>query len=268
MAILLASLWILGPGLPQLRAQPPASGLLREVYLNLPGGAVSDLTSAATYPNSPSTTNYVTLFESPTDVLDNYGQRLRGFVVPPVSGNYTFWIASDDGGQLWLSTDDTPANRRQIASVNGWTPSRDWTREPNQQSAPVSLQAGRAYYVEALMKEGGGGDNLAVRWLRPDGVDEGPIPGSRLLPWGVAFRAPAVTRAPQDTNAIEGRLALFDVIVDPLGPPQVYQWRRNGAGIPGATNATLAFGPVRLADSGAVFSVFLSNSLGSATSPG
>ncbi|MFM7101789.1 MAG: hypothetical protein ACKO3N_11540, partial [Verrucomicrobiota bacterium] len=99
-------------------------------------------------------------------------------------------------------------------------------------------------------------------------MDEGPIPGARLLPWGVAFRAPAVTRPPQDTNAIEGRLATFDVIVDPLGPPQLYQWRRNGTAIPGATNATLAFGPVRLADSGAVFSVFLSNSLGSATSPG
>jgi CotH kinase protein/Lamin Tail Domain/PA14 domain/Putative Ig domain len=244
----------------------PASGLLREVYQGIGGTSVSDLTSAAIFPDSPTSTGYVTdFFEAPTDVLEEYGQRLRGFVVPPVSGDYTFWIASDDGSELWLSTDDSPARKRMISSVNAWTPSRAWEQEPNQRSSAIRLNAGQIYYVEALMKEGGGGDNLAVRWLRPDGLDEAPIPASRLIPWGVSLKAPAVLRGPLNTNAVEGLTARFDVILDPLGPAR-FQWRRNGSNIPGATNSALEFSPVSLADHNARFSVALTNQYGSAIS--
>lgn len=253
-------------GLPSRAQTPPSQGLLREVYSGIPGVSVADLTGAAIFPNSPTTKGYVTAaFEAPTDVLDNYGQRLRGYLVPPVTGNYTFWIASDDGSELWLSTDDTVGRRTRIASVSAWTGPREWAKEAGQQSAPVRLEAGRSYYVEALMKEGGGGDNLAVRWLRPDGADEGPIPGKYLLPWGVVFKAPSIVRQPQSTNAVEGTVARFDVLLDPLSPSQ-FQWRRNGVSIPGATNAFLDFQPVRLTDDLARFSVALSNSFGTAVS--
>ncbi|MBN8249194.1 MAG: lamin tail domain-containing protein, partial [Verrucomicrobia bacterium] len=243
----------------------PASGLLREVFQGIGGTAVSDLTGAPAYPASPTSTGYVADFEAPTDVLEEYGQRLRGYLVPPVSGQYTFWIASDDGGELWLSTDDTPARRRRIAAVAGWTGPREWSREAGQQSDPIPLNAGQIYYVDALMKEGGGGDNLAVRWLRPDGVDQGPIPGAHLLPWGVALRAPAITRHPVATNAIEGLTAVFDVLTDPLGPA-TFQWRRNGQNLPGGTNRVLQYGPVTMADQGARFSVALTNAYGQALS--
>lgn len=240
----------------------PANGLLREVYEGIGGTAVSDLTSAPSFPNSPTSTGYVTdAFEAPTDVLENYGQRLRGYLVPPVTGNYTFWIASDDGGELWLSTTASPAERTRIATVNGWTSSREWTREGNQQSAPIPLKSGQIYYVEALMKEGGGGDNLAVRWLRPDGVDEAPIPGSRLLPWGVTLSKPKIVREPQNMTAVEGLTARFDVQVDPLGPA-LFQWLRNGEVIRGATNSVLEYFPVSLADQNARFSVSLTNQYG------
>ncbi|MBL9174171.1 MAG: lamin tail domain-containing protein [Verrucomicrobiales bacterium] len=247
-------------------AAQPSSGLLREVYEGIGGTAVSDLTSAPSFPNSPTSTGYVTdAFEAPTDVLENYGQRLRGYLVPPVTGNYTFWIASDDGGELWLSTTASPAGRTRIATVNGWTSSREWTREGNQQSAPIPLKSGQIYYVEALMKEGGGGDNLAVRWLRPDGVDEAPIPGSRLLPWGVTLSKPRIVREPQNTAAVEGLSARFDVQVDPLGP-SLFQWLRNGEIISGATNSVLEYSPVSLADHNARFSVSLTNQYGAALS--
>jgi len=236
------------------------------VYQGIGGVSVSDLTAAAIFPDAPTSTGYLTdLFEAPADVLDDYGQRLRGFVVPPVSGDYTFWIASDDGSQLWLSTDDSPARKRMISSVNSWTPSRAWDQEPNQRSAAIRLNSGQIYYVEALMKEGGGGDNLAVRWLRPDGVDEAPIPGSRLIPWGASLKAPTVLRQPQSTNAVEGLTARFDVVLDPLGPAR-FQWRRNGVNIPGATNSALEFSPVALTDNNARFSVALTNQYGSAIS--
>ncbi len=159
-------------------------GILREVYSNIGGGALSDLTNNSAYPDHPSATTVVTTgFEAPTDIADNYGQRMRGYITAPVSGAYKFWISSDDQSGLFLSTNSDPANKRLIASVNAWTASREWTKETNQQSAQISLVGGQKYYIEALEKEGGGGDNLAVRWLRPDGVDEGPIPGAYLAPY-------------------------------------------------------------------------------------
>ncbi|MCX7806372.1 MAG: DUF1080 domain-containing protein, partial [Planctomycetota bacterium] len=46
---------------------------------------------------------------------------------------------------------------------------------------PVRLEGGKAYYIEALHKEGGGDDHPAVGWRLPDGKDERPIPLSRLM---------------------------------------------------------------------------------------
>ena len=154
---------------PFVFGQPPAYGLLREVWEGIPSERLSMLTDSPDYPDRPTSTNYVTdLFEAPTDVLDNYGQRMHGYVVAPQTGNYTFWIASDDNGALYLSTDENPANARVIATVNSWTSARGWDWEANQRSEPIALIGGRIYYIAALMKEGGG-DNLAVRWLMPDG---------------------------------------------------------------------------------------------------
>ena len=257
---------LLNLGLAMPAAAQPAQGLLREVYNGIPGVSVSDLIGAAIFPNKPTATGYVTnFFEAPTDIMEEYGQRLRGFIVPPVTGNYTFWIASDDGSQLWLSTDDSVTQKKLIASVNSWTPSRSWDLEANQKSAAIRLVAGQSYYVEALMKEGGGGDNLAVRWLRPDGVNEAPIPGTRLIPWGVSLKLPTLLRQPRNTSAVEGLVAKFDLQLDPLGPSS-YQWRRNGVALLGATNSVLEYLPVTLADQGARFSVALTNKYGAALS--
>ncbi|RYD89365.1 MAG: hypothetical protein EOP50_17650, partial [Sphingobacteriales bacterium] len=55
--------------------------------------------------------------KGPSNVGDNFNQRFRTFLVPPTTGSYTFWIASDDQSELLLSTDETVANLRSIASV-------------------------------------------------------------------------------------------------------------------------------------------------------
>src|SRR5262245_59969945 len=90
------------------QSQVPTRGLLREVWEGITSVAVADLTGSPDFPDHPTSTNYVTdLFESPTDVLDNYGQRMRGYLVPPITGDYIFWLASDDGGELFLSMDES-----------------------------------------------------------------------------------------------------------------------------------------------------------------
>lgn len=160
--------------------------ILREYWLNIPGNAVSDLTSSANYPNQPDGTNLLIRFESPTDWADNFGERVHGFLTPPISGNYTFWIASDDNGELWLSTTDDPGQGVLIASVPGWTASEAWNTYSNQKSVPITLVGGQRYYIRALHKEGGGGDNLAVGWAKPGEDTSNPsevIPGAYLAPW-------------------------------------------------------------------------------------
>src|SRR5687767_15954878 len=74
------------------------NGALRQVYFNIPGEALSGLTSHPSYPDSPGLETIQPTFEAPAEFNDNYGQRMRALVVPPTSGNYVFWLASDDNG--------------------------------------------------------------------------------------------------------------------------------------------------------------------------
>ena len=136
--------------------------------------------------NTPTFTQNLNSFEAPTNILDYYGVRIRGYVCPPVSGNYVFWVAGDDNAELWLSANDQPNNLSRIAYHSLWTQPQQWDLFATQKSAAVNLQAGQRYYVEALMKERNGGDNLAVGWQLPNGTLERPIPGNRLIPFGVS----------------------------------------------------------------------------------
>jgi endoglucanase len=156
--------------------------ILREYWLNVTGTAVSSLTGNAAYPNSPTGSEQLTSLEGPTNTADNYGARVRGYIHPLVTGAYTFWLASDDGGDLLLSTNDNPANATRIAYVSEWTGSREWTKYASQKSASVTLTAGQKYYVEVLHKEATGGDNFAVSWQGP-GIAQAVIGGQFLSPF-------------------------------------------------------------------------------------
>jgi chitodextrinase len=160
------------------------------------GTAVTDLTGNPAYPNSPSSTSSLTSFEGPTNADDFYGARIIGYITAPQTGSYTFWIAGDDNAELWLSTGSSPANKQKIAYHNDWTNSKEWNKHATQKSGAITLTAGTKYFVEALLKENWGGDNLAAGWRKPsDGSGTSPaevIPGSVLSPY---------TGVPSDTQA-------------------------------------------------------------------
>ncbi|MBO3273257.1 PA14 domain-containing protein [Hymenobacter defluvii] len=162
--------------------------ILREEWSNIEGWQVATIPTQL----APTSTSQLTQFESLRNTGDNYGARVRGYLCPPQTGTYTFWVAGDDHCELWLSTDDDPTNKVRIASVPGYTAWREWNKYSNQQSASVHLIAGRRYYIEALQKEQGGEDHVAVAWQLPNGTLEAPIPGSRLSPF-VATAARAST---------------------------------------------------------------------------
>jgi regulation of enolase protein 1 (concanavalin A-like superfamily) len=159
--------------------RPCVGTIAREVWEGIGGTVVSDLTNNANYPDNPSWSDEITSFNV-DDFADNYGSRIHGWLFPETSGDYTFWIASDDSSGLWLSTDEDPANAVRIAYVDGWTANRAWDWQANQKSAPVSLTGGKMYYIMALYKEGGGGDNCSVAWEGPDSPTQGVIGGYYL----------------------------------------------------------------------------------------
>jgi photosystem II stability/assembly factor-like uncharacterized protein len=174
-----------------------ASGtILREQWNNIPGMAVS----AIPVTTSPSSTSQLSLFEGPENMGDNYGSRIRGYVCAPATGNYIFWIASNDQSELWLSTDDNPANKKKIAFISSYTNSREWTKMASQKSVAINLTAGKRYYIEALQKEELRSDHLAVGWQLPNGTLERPIPGNRLSPFGGSTNIPPAVSITSPAN--------------------------------------------------------------------
>ena len=249
-------------------------GLRWEVYTNVSGSSVGDLPISPNFPDTPDLTNIITSFEQPVDFADNYGARLSGFLLPTVTGNYTFYISSDDQGVLWLSTNEQPANLRLIAAepvfndsrayINGVIQSTRGT-PPFNISTPIPLQAGQRYYVLALMKEGIFGDNFAVAWQPPGGPavvnGSAPIPGANLAYLNLA---PVITSQPQDQIAPVGGAANFAVTTIGTTPLR-YQWSRNNTNIVGATNRVLTIASVQATNFGN-YALVANNSFGSATS--
>ena len=199
---------------------PSAPGLIRrEIYSNIAGVAIADLTGNPAFPDHPSTVSFDSSFSFPENQVPNYGTRMRGYLHPPVTGEYQFWVAGDDNCELWLSSDQSVARKRVIARVGFYTNFQEWAKEANQQSEPITLQGGQIYYIEALHKQGTGGAHLAVGWRLPDGTFERPIPGRRLsLTAGAATESPA--GAPLPAPALSPSPLPAPVVANPLPAPQ------------------------------------------------
>ena len=136
----------------------------------------------------------------------NYRERFCGYLIPPVTGFYTFWMVSGNSSELWLSADKTPARKAKIAftpapanpnelpftwnwalDLNGGSANQgrgDWHIFASQKSAPQWLVAGQEYYVEAR-HEVSPGDWIGVLWAKPGEdtvVPSQVIPGKFLAP--------------------------------------------------------------------------------------
>ncbi len=182
-----------GPVWSFTTADGVAGKIVWEWWSGISGTAINALTSNPNYPDNPSGSELVDAFESAVDWADNYGQRLYGWLTPPETGDYTFWIAGDDAQELWLSTDDDPANAVMIANVPGWTPAGDFDNTGGgagdadaQMSDPIPLQAGQKYFIMALGKEGSGGDSTAAAWQGPGIASREVIPAQYVDTFALA----------------------------------------------------------------------------------
>lgn len=81
----------------------------------------------------------------------------------------------------------------------------------------------------------------------------------------VAVKAPAVTKNPVSISVNDGASATFSVTATGTAP-LTFQWSRGPTAIAGATSSSYTLSKVTAADNGAVFTVNVSNSAGTATS--
>jgi hypothetical protein len=250
----------------------------REVYQDvLRADAEADPTAGITG------TDYVNAIEAPVNVGANFTTRLSGWYTPATSGQYVFFVASDDDGDLFLSTDATPANKKLIAQEAGWSGSRNWNGVGGAPSVPadkrsdtfaasewtpanqISLTAGTKYWLEAYAHEGGGGDNLAVYIKKVGDPDPNTGDAPSLAGGRISAEAPAatITTQPASGSVSENFPTTLTVAVSSMAGVS-FQWQVNGVNIPGATNATYTFTPT-LADSGKKYRVVVSQSTTPAT---
>jgi len=139
------------------------SGVVRWERFKTYTGTLADLAKA----ENPDSVLLLNTTQAPSGIGDNYYARMTGFIKPDVTGDYVFYIASDDNSDLYLSTDQDPANVTVVCSVTAWSPQNNFTQNASQKSVSINLKAGFYYYFQALMREGGGGDHLSIAWTKP-----------------------------------------------------------------------------------------------------
>lgn len=100
---------------------------------------------------------------------DTFATKQTAAIVLPASGEYTFFIASDDGSRLYV-------NGAQLINNDG-------LHGVTEKNASIQLSAG-AHTLVVTYFDNGGGDGLTVSWKGP-GFDKQPIPTTALRPAGV-----------------------------------------------------------------------------------
>jgi hypothetical protein len=131
------------------------------------------------YPDSPTRSEALTEFGTVDGVGDSYGARIYGWLYCPVSGQYTFWFSSGGQGELWLSTDDDPANMVLLASEANWGTYNSFSIK----SAAIPLVAGEKYYIMARWKDFASWDHCQVAWKGPGIPVQQIIQGNYLSPY-------------------------------------------------------------------------------------
>ena len=89
-------------------------GLIREVYYNNKIKMIDscdELKSNPKYPKHPDSYDIINAFDAPQNIAEYFGQRIRGWFLAPLTGNYTFRTSCNQVCELYLSNDTDPQNK-------------------------------------------------------------------------------------------------------------------------------------------------------------
>ena len=166
-----------------------------------------------------------------------------------------------------MSKNESPGNLSQIAFERWGVAAlggreRSWNHEvPGYQSqplpnvsAPIHLEAGMAYYVEA-MAQAENGNALGVAWRIPGQPapreGDSPIPGAYLAILGNPQETTlTIVEQPQSVDVSEGQPGSFTVKATASRSGIYFQWRRNGTKILGANGSSFIVSEPALGESG------------------
>jgi hypothetical protein len=256
------------------------------------GSSPDNLFADPRFPNQPDRRDLLTSFEYPANgagfnaALDSdklFFDTMEGYFTPPTSGDYVFFIAFSDRGWLFLSTDDSPANKCMIAGTTGWSDPLSWLSshdyDPNLARSDafantqwptgdtITLEAGKKYYMLMVhhMPDWAGGSWCGATYKLASAADPAngtpsilgdSVMGAFIDPTGTSV---SFTNQPQNTTTTQGRSASFSAAatgVSPYGANVNYQWQTAAAGsstwtdIAGATTAILQTAQATMADNG------------------
>nr|WP_208420496.1 PA14 domain-containing protein [Paenibacillus lupini] len=175
-------------------AASPAQGLLGEYYLGTGAGsnfAYGDY-KATTVDPQINFTDLNPVLKGMTGVEDGANVRWTGQIMPPASGDYTFYMMGDNGFRVWIDNN---------LVIDHWV--NDWDKE--QMSTPVTLEGNRKYDIKIEYFEDFGGSNLYLRWSTPTLTKE-IVPGN-------AFYLPTdYTGAKAASVTADGKSVLLSMI--------------------------------------------------------
>ncbi|MGO8698474.1 MAG: hypothetical protein ACLQVY_12225 [Limisphaerales bacterium] len=269
-------------------------GLTRDYWAGQSGDLPSILSGDLP---QPTYTFGLTNFESSiNDNVDNYLERISGWFIPPTTGKYVFFIASDDDSDLFISTNSNPANKMLIAQETTWCTNFEWlsdnaggltntwptwnqaSQKRSDEYSPdtgttfpfsggISLTAGQMYYIEADHYQGGGGDNCSATFkltTQPDPTNGQPtiFAGANIATATSIATNLTIAKNLMNVLAFQGGNAYFpfSITTDSDHIPN-YQWIINGTNFTTgtATNpAVYAFNNTTLAESGTTVQVIAS----------
>ncbi|MCW1970552.1 MAG: M60 family metallopeptidase, partial [Anaerolineae bacterium] len=212
--------WLIDGAKPT-RAGTGTGQVLREVWTGVSGNTVDALTNLSRYPAQPNVSQLLTnSLEVPVNDGSSFGQRLRGYLHPPVTGAYYFWLSGDDAQQFLLSSDDSALNLSSVISLSKYTNARDFDRYNvwEQKSISMTLEAGKKYYFELRHKENSGSDHASVAWQVPAGAGSAAevrkiIDGRYLSPYVTDVSLVKQLAAGQSSNIVPGGDITFSLTV-------------------------------------------------------
>ena len=265
-----------------------AGTVLHSKYLGFPDNSTASAVLAdPRFGVSPDRRDLISAFEYPAngngrdsnaDPSRNYADTIEGYFIPATTGNYVFFTAGADYAALYLSTDESPANKNLIAELRGWTNARGWntgqggTPMANARSDTfgtptwptgntLTLTAGQRYYMLLIHTDPSwaGGDDFAATFKLETDADPaagdapkltGNVVGYYIDPAGASI---TFDQQPQNASIQEGNSVTLSVAATGFsvyGTNVSFQWQaapKNSAtftNIPGATGATYSTPPL------------------------
>ncbi|MBQ8376281.1 MAG: M60 family metallopeptidase [Akkermansia sp.] len=216
MSIISKAAVLLLAGLAMAAPETPSHGVVAEYWEGLPKGGISALADASKS-RKPDAVSIRSRIDADSREKDHYGVRYSALLVPPRSGEYTFYLAADDLAELWLSTDEGTENLTRICEVTSYMPRRHFVEGAC--SGKVQLKRNKKYYLVVHHVDAIADEHVALAWEGP-GIKKGIIPKKHFL-----LTMDATTRKMwEDTAARESRSkALLQDLLEQK-PEQLTVW--------------------------------------------